>query len=590
VSPRLRIPSLAVAAVAAALACVPAAAAAPASDATRGPSTAPVRGTANPPKGFRMTAGEAKALARKVPKVRDVVGHHRRVHADASTKGPGVWQVDFYARGKDIAQVRIDDLHRRVTEAWTGYQVAWTMARGYSGAFGRKINAPYVWLPLCALFLVGLVDWRRPFRLVHLDLLVLLGFGASHFFFNRGDIGVSVPLAYPPLLYLMVRALWIGFRGGGAGLRPVVPVAWLAVAVLFLAGFRIGLNVADANVIDVGYSGVIGADRLAHGEDVYGNFPGDDQAGDTYGPAAYYPYVPFELAFPWHGKWDDLPAAHGAAIFFDLLAMGGLFLLGRGLRPGRLGRDLGVMLAFAWASFPYTAFVLESGSNDALVAALVIAAFVVIARPLARGAIAALAALTKFAPLVLVPLLAGYRGEGDRRLRPLALFCAGFAAAAAIVMLETLLGPGLKTFWDRTIAFQAGRDSPFSVWGQAGGIESLQTALKAAIALLAMAVAFVPRRKSIVQALALGAAVLIGVELTLEHWFYLYMVWISPRLIAAIAAGGGETQPSGAGISTWSIDSARPSSRIPTEAPITQTSSSAVSKRTGSWVRKASSA
>ena len=27
------------------------------------------------------------------------------------------------------------------------------MARGYPGAFGRRVNALYVWLPLCLLFL-----------------------------------------------------------------------------------------------------------------------------------------------------------------------------------------------------------------------------------------------------------------------------------------------------------------------------------------------------------------------------------------------------------------------------------------------------
>ena len=73
------------------------------------------------------------------------------------------------------------------------------MARGYEGAFAGKLNAPYVWLPLCLLFLAPFIDLRRPFRLLHLDLLVLLAFGASHFFFNRGEISTSVPLAYPVL-------------------------------------------------------------------------------------------------------------------------------------------------------------------------------------------------------------------------------------------------------------------------------------------------------------------------------------------------------------------------------------------------------
>ena len=82
--------------------------------------------------------------------------------------------------------MRVDDSSGAILEQWTGDQVAWTMARGYEGAFGRKLNAPYVWIPLCLLFLAPFVDPRRPFRLLHLDLLVLLGFGVSHVFFNRG--------------------------------------------------------------------------------------------------------------------------------------------------------------------------------------------------------------------------------------------------------------------------------------------------------------------------------------------------------------------------------------------------------------------
>ena len=110
----------------------------------------------------------------------------------------------------------VDGSSGDVRESWTGDQVAWPMARGYEGQFGHVLNAPYVWLPLCAIFLLGLVDWRRPWRIAHLDLLALLAFGVSHVFFNRGEIGVSVPLVYPVLAYLLARMLWLGFRGGAA--------------------------------------------------------------------------------------------------------------------------------------------------------------------------------------------------------------------------------------------------------------------------------------------------------------------------------------------------------------------------------------
>ena len=155
-----------------------------------------------------------------------------------------------------------------MTEAWTGPQVAWTMARGYPGAFGRKVNSPSVWIALTLLFVVPFLDRRRLLRIRHLDLAVLMAFGVSVAFFNDANIDVSVPLAYPLLVYLLARMLWIGLRRSRRRdpLRLLVPASWLVIGLLFLVGFRIGLNVADSNVIDVGYAGVIGADRLADGD------------------------------------------------------------------------------------------------------------------------------------------------------------------------------------------------------------------------------------------------------------------------------------------------------------------------------------
>ena len=191
------------------------------------------------------------------------------------------------------------------------------------------------------------------------------------------------------LLYLLGRALWIGLRGRGEGIRPVWPAAWLLVAALFLMGFRVGLNMADSGAIDVGYAGVVGADRITHGEPIYDNFPDDVSQGDTYGPVNYLAYVPSELIWPWSGSWDDLPAAHGAAVGFDLATFALLIWLGLRIRPGPAGRKLAATLAFGWAAYPYTAFALESNSNDTLVAALLVATLLVLSRPIARGVLAA---------------------------------------------------------------------------------------------------------------------------------------------------------------------------------------------------------
>jgi hypothetical protein len=451
------------------------------------------------------------------------------------SKVEGHWEVAWFADGKEVALVLVDPASGRVTESWTGYQVAWKMARGYPGAFGHKLNAPYVFLPLCALFLLGLVDWRRPWRVATLDLLVLLGFGVSNYFFNRAEIGVSVPLVYPVLLYLLARALWIGLRGRGEGIRPVWPASWLLVAALFLVGFRVGLNVFDSGAIDVGYAGVVGADRIAHGEPVYDNFPSDVSQGDTYGPVNYLAYAPFERIWPWSGTWNDLPAAHAAAVAFDLATFALLIWLGLRIRPGPAGRRLAATLAFGWAAYPYTAYALESNSNDTLVAALLVAILLALSRPVARGALAALATLTKFAPAILAPMLATYR---PRVATPPAAvrFVLAFGATTALLLLWPALDPGLHTFWDRTIAYQADRSSPFGIWGQVPGLEPLRIAILVGAGLLAVAFAVWPRRKNLIQVAALGAALLIALQLTAQHWFYLYIVWFYPLLLVAASA------------------------------------------------------
>jgi hypothetical protein len=478
----------------------------------------------------RVTEAEAIAAADRDPKVRD----QEREHGELSTSAvleDGNWEVAYFGDDEQRALVVVDDRSGEVLESWTGYQVAWKMARGYSGAFGHKLNAPYVFLPLCAIFLLGLVDWRRPRRVANLDLLVLLGFGVSHYFFNRGEIGLSVPLAYPVLLYLLGRCLWIGLRGRGEGLRPVWPVAWMIVAALFLMGFRVGLNVADSGAIDVGYAGVVGADRIAHGEPIYDNFPADISQGDTYGPLNYLAYVPFEAIWPWSGEWDDLPAAHGAAILFDVATFTLLILLGMRIRPGPEGRRLAATLAFGWAAFPYTAYVLESNSNDSLIAALLVAALLLAARPMARGATLAAATWAKFATAVLGPIFLTY----ERRLRSALLFVAGFVLVTVAALLWPAIDPGLGTFYDRTIGSQAGRESPFSVWGQEPSLESIRVALLVGLGALSITFAVVPRRKSLVQLAALSAALLVLLQLTLQHWFYLYIVWFYPLFLVALS-------------------------------------------------------
>ena len=435
-------------------------------------------------------------------------------------------------------------------------------------AFGGKtINEEWVWLGFCALFFIGLANLRRPLSLRNLDLLALLSFSISLRVFNEGEIFWSAPLAYPPLIYLLGRCVWIARSNRPPRAAPVWPVWLLAAPPSSCSAFRVGLNIeAERSVIDVGFAGVVGAHRIANGEMPYGHMPVQEDRtpcgpadaegeireriqtngrcetsnprGDTYGPVSYLAYVPGYAVFGWTGRWDELWTAHATSLLFDGLCAIGLVLAGR--RFG--GARLAATLAFAWAAYPFTLYVSNSNTNDAIMPAFLIWGFWLASSAWARGAAVALAGWTKFAALLLAPLWLSYP-SGWRV--PARRFALGFAGATLAAFLVLLLEPdplhAARVFADRTFGFQLDRESPFSIWGwgqyHAAGVPDLhvvQQVLQVLVVGGALLVAFVPRRKSILQLAALTAAVLLGFELVLTHWFYLYIPWFFPFVAFAL--------------------------------------------------------
>ena len=156
----------------------------------------------------------------------------------------------------------------------------------------------------------------------------------------------------------------------------------------------------------------------------------------------------------------------------------------------------------------------------------------------------------------------------------------GHQARLAIVLALSfvfVLGYGdPRTFADRTLGFQTARGSPFSIWGLRDWTTA-QTVVQIAAVLLAVAVAFLPRRRDVVGLGALTAAVLIGLQLGITHWFYLYIVWFfGPLMVALLGVHGSRI---------WSMESARNGFDDRMTTPLSQGSSGEVSNRTDIWVR-----
>jgi hypothetical protein len=418
-----------------------------------------------------------------------------------------------------------------------------------------------LWLILGLVFCAPFFDPRRPFRLLHLDLVALAVVGLPLIQIREAggstaEQDAAIVLVAVALSYLLARMLLIGFRPRRplGALVPVVPLTWLVVAVIALVGFRMAYVRVDSTVVaDVGRVSVYGANRIAEGRGLYDEpLSENDPQGNTYGPVMYLMYLPFERVVTWTAQEDrdaltygelvsrDNLTARAAAVSFDLLALAGLFLLGRRLRP-RDGNALAVVLAFAWVSCPYPFNALKYGTNDSLVAALIVGALLALASPPLRGAFTALASAAKFAPAALAPLLAT-AADRQRRVRSAILFTGTFVLVSLASFRPFIPDGGLRELYDRTLGFQAGRTVGSSIWWLFPSLEPLQVVTRVAAVALAVAVAFVPVRKGPLQVAALGAAVIIAFQLAVTFWAPAYVAWFVPLLFVAVFAAYGPGQ------------------------------------------------
>jgi hypothetical protein len=140
-------------------------------------------------------------------------------------------------------------------------------------------------------------------------------------------------------------------------------------------------------------------------------------------------------------------------------------------------------------------------------------------------------------------------------VRTTTAFAGGFLLATLLAFSVVFLEPdplhALRLFWDRTFGWQLDRPSPFSIWhwGEYPGYPDLhlvQSVLKVLLLVASVALAFVPRVKTPLRLAALSGALLIGFELVLTHWFYLYIPWFFPFVAFALlapAARPREPQP-----------------------------------------------
>src|ERR1700677_2162119 len=404
----------------------------------------------------------------------------------------------------------------------------WFRPAVVGGAF--TLHPLFTAVPWAACFVLGLFDWRHPWRIEHLDLLALAGFLPVAMLFSDDIARTGLWLAAACLGWLFCRMA--GVTSGMwrmPELRPSISSRQLGLAILILLLVRIG-SLAGGNILDVGRASSLGAWRMLHGLHLYGAASWQGPGGlviyhpDSYGPFAYYAYLPFAAVFP------VAPAVISTllpALCFDALTLACLRTLGQRLG----GNALAQAFVFAYLLYPFPDLSLTAETNDALIAALCVWAIAAAAEhPATRGLLMAAVTPTKFLPVLLpVQILGMRRGRGRYALT--------LVVALAAMLAWPLVSSGPAQFFDSTFGyqlFQRGGGIQFSIWTYLPHAAIVARAvLAAALVLLALSPMLRPEMPVRQQA-ALAAALLIGAQLLLGYWFYSYLTWFYPLLVIAM--------------------------------------------------------
>ena len=216
------------------------------------PCVEPGPGRATPP-GFELTRGEAITIADRTEAVREERAERRGDAAAAPSPRArplaGKLLRPATADGGRPGS-RSTTAPATVLEAWRDHQVGAKLARGYEGAVGAggQLALDLDRRSACSSSRRSSTR-RRPLRLLHLDLLVIVGLSVSLFFFNRGEITASVA-AHLSGARLRLRS----HAARRAAPRAATPARWSRgrrcagwrSPPSLLACARIALNVADS--------------------------------------------------------------------------------------------------------------------------------------------------------------------------------------------------------------------------------------------------------------------------------------------------------------------------------------------------------
>lgn len=380
-----------------------------------------------------------------------------------------------------------------------------------AASFWRRVvpdQAGVLWLSLILTLAVAWQFDRSSPR--NLDLLLLQALGWCFFeilrffrvledaaYLNLLDVVFTAIVALN--LALLVRALLTVVQRRTLVWKPNLPPRPLAAIAVVL----VVMNCAAALVRppdDAGWFINLGAQRLRErGHLPYGDPLLTSTPAAAYGPVLYALHVPFLMAVspqPVNTESPDRPVLGDRSRYFappalatklctialHLLGVAALFAAARLVAGAHVAWGLVVL-------YCGSAFIMGVGGEEYFIggmtfvshigpAALSIAAFAAIARPLAAGALLAAAAGAGFYPAFMAPAWAGYYWRAPQHLRR---FVAGFVITGALIAAFTFalssaadgrsrLGTIVHDTLGHHTELSGYGSSPFGFWGQRGGL------------------------------------------------------------------------------------------------------------------------
>jgi hypothetical protein len=439
-----------------------------------------------------------------------------------------------------------------------------------------------LWLALIVMLVVAF-DFSRAWHPRNIELLALLPVGFLLYDCMRFFEFFQDPIYWQVMDWVFIGIMAVSlFLVGRAIVRMRRPheEPWRPNldrrALMVLTVLLLVLNVAVAllrDIDDVGFYTNLGAQRLRerwmfpYGDPLLTNTP-----GATYSPILYYSHLIYQVLLapialnppdprPAFGVYVLPPvlASKLATISFHLVGVGALFIAAR--------RMMGSAQAWGIAAlYCSSAYVMGVGGEREMIggmtfashiapAAVTMAAFAALTRPMLAGALLATAMATLFWPAFLFPAWLGYYWNSMVKARG---FVIGFVLASLLIGVPVLLrserieGRGLiSTILHETQGHQqdpnAYGSSPFGFWGLRGGLRAVlrdpivdgqpnTSPVFLMFAAFAIGSFFLARGRTEVQLALLTGALAIATQLWKIHGTGVYVTWYYGFLLLGFLA------------------------------------------------------